>query len=290
MIKKLVIYLSLAFLPVLTFAAYDTVSLTTSAIISINNSLGNAVSLTVSGSADVVESITVGASSFTVVLQSGSALTVTSAGRNLISTDAPDANETVTCGDTSSSVALSATAEVTVTVNVSANACGAEVATASSSSNSNGGPVAQSGGGGGSTYITPAPVVPTSPSSNSEMQTRIAELLALVQSLQSQLGTTGASTVGSGVSVFAKNMVVGSKGADVKSLQRILNSDSDTKVASTGAGSPGKETTLFGPATKKAIQKFQIKYKISGPGKTGYGVFGPKTRAKVSEVAELKGL
>ncbi|MBI4156024.1 MAG: peptidoglycan-binding protein, partial [Candidatus Zambryskibacteria bacterium] len=61
-------------------------------------------------------------------------------------------------------------------------------------------------------------------------------------------------------------------------------------VSSSGAGSPGNETDYFGPATKAAIQKFQVKYGIANPGDAGYGSFGPKTRAKMSEVAKTKGL
>ena len=45
-------------------------------------------------------------------------------------------------------------------------------------------------------------------------------------------------------------------------------------VAKTGAGSPGKETTKFGPATQAALVSFQKTKKISPA--TGY--YGSKTR------------
>ncbi|MEK7081199.1 MAG: peptidoglycan-binding protein, partial [Patescibacteria group bacterium] len=48
---------------------------------------------------------------------------------------------------------------------------------------------------------------------------------------------------------------------DVLILQRILNTDPDTMVATTSWGSPGYETVHFGPATRQAIIKFQNKYK-----------------------------
>src|SRR3989344_675874 len=295
--KKLLIGLSMALLPALTFAAYNDVSLTSTAAISINNSLGNAVTLTVSGATDAVESIVVGDTNFTVVLQSGSTLTVASAGRNLISTDAPDANETITCGTNESSIALTATAQVTISVSVSANACGVAVAAASSTTGGSGGPIAQSGGGGGSTYVTPAvpatpavptvtPAIPATPASNSALEAQIVALQAAIASL-SGAGVSSSVTVRI---IFTKNITVGSRHSEVKNLQIVLNSDVDTKVASSGAGSPGKETTYFGPATKKAIQKFQVKYGIASPGKHGYGVFGPKTKAKATAIAKLKGL
>lgn len=295
--KKLLISLpfslGILLLPFVASAAYNDVSLGTSAIISINNSAGNPVSLTVSGTADVVESLVVGTSSFSVTLQSGSTLTVASASRNLITTDAPDVNEAITCGSSESSVALTATAQVTISVSVSANACGAAAGAASSTGGSNGPPAAQSGGGGGgSTYVTPVATTPaqTTTTSVTDLQAQITSLLAMVASLQAQLGIASGSTVGSGVSTFAKNMVAGNRSADVANLQKVLNSDPDTQVSISGAGSPGNETTYFGSATKKAIQKFQIKYGIAQPGGQGYGVFGPKTRAKANEIASLKGI
>ncbi|MDP3989093.1 MAG: hypothetical protein Q8P93_02570, partial [bacterium] len=47
------------------------------------------------------------------------------------------------------------------------------------------------------------------------------------------------------------------------------------------------ETNFFGNLTKKAVEKFQVKYSIAGPGDSGYGFVGPKTRAKLNEVRGL---
>ena len=63
-------------------------------------------------------------------------------------------------------------------------------------------------------------------------------------------------------------------GADVKALQVYLNTHGYV-IASSGAGSPGNETTKFGGATKAALIKFQKANGIT----PAAGYFGPKTRA-----------
>lgn len=84
---------------------------------------------------------------------------------------------------------------------------------------------------------------------------------------------------------FSRQLKLNSVGADVKALQVILNSDKATRVASSGAGSPGKETERFGALTLAAVKKFQQKYGIAKPGNAGYGLVGPATRAKLNKIA-----
>lgn len=55
---------------------------------------------------------------------------------------------------------------------------------------------------------------------------------------------------------FGRNLSVGSSGSDVMQLQKSLNSMGFT-IASTGAGSPGNETSYFGVMTKGALAKWQ---------------------------------
>ncbi len=57
--------------------------------------------------------------------------------------------------------------------------------------------------------------------------------------------------------MFNTNMRLGSRGTDVMNLQKVLNMYTQTQIASSGAGSPGMETTTFGPATRAAVNKFQ---------------------------------
>jgi hypothetical protein len=80
------------------------------------------------------------------------------------------------------------------------------------------------------------------------------------------------------------NLKLGSTGSQVLALQKLLNS-AGFKIAKTGAGSPGQETSTFGPATRSAVQRFQCAQNIVCKGtesSTGYGYVGAKTRAALN--------
>jgi len=83
---------------------------------------------------------------------------------------------------------------------------------------------------------------------------------------------------------LSRVLSLGARGADVITLQRILNTDPVTQIAASGVGSPGRETEYFGPATQAAVRKFQVKYGIAKQGNTGYGIVGPATRAKLGSL------
>ncbi|MEI7498286.1 MAG: FISUMP domain-containing protein [Candidatus Falkowbacteria bacterium] len=72
---------------------------------------------------------------------------------------------------------------------------------------------------------------------------------------------------------FSRNLSQGTQGAEVKVLQQYLNSHG-YPVAKIGAGSRGRETTVFGPATKQALIRFQKANNIT----PANGYFGPTTR------------
>ena len=255
-------------MPGLALAAFDDVTLTTDVIITVGG-----INLTVSGSSAVIQSITVGSDTFSVVLPTGSSIKVASAGGYALSTDAGSGSyaSTASCTGGVSSVTLTSTASATVTVTPLTTACdAAPTTTTTSSGGGNGAPVASSGGGGGggggggyNPAISAVPgVSPATPSPN-------AQPSAMALSVSP---------------VFNRTLSPGAKNDDVKRLQQILNSDPDTRIASSGAGSPGNETTFFGQATKKAVQKFQVKYGVAKSGDTGYGNFGPKTKAKLLQI------
>jgi len=88
------------------------------------------------------------------------------------------------------------------------------------------------------------------------------------------------------VASFTRGLDMRMSGNDVKRLQIILNSDSDTQVALIGNGAPGAETNYFGALTRVAVEKFQVKYGIAASGDAGYGHVGPKTRAKLEEISK----
>jgi peptidoglycan hydrolase-like protein with peptidoglycan-binding domain len=76
---------------------------------------------------------------------------------------------------------------------------------------------------------------------------------------------------------FTRDLERDMEGADVRALQVFLNTHSFL-VAQSGVGSPGNETTFFGPATQAALIRFQKALSIT----PAAGYFGPKTRAAVN--------
>jgi peptidoglycan hydrolase-like protein with peptidoglycan-binding domain len=87
---------------------------------------------------------------------------------------------------------------------------------------------------------------------------------------------------------FVNNLKMGSIGDEVRYLQIVLNSDNDTKIADSGIGSSGQETIYFGPATHRAVVRFQEKHasEVLRPIglTTGTGVVGSLTRTKLNKI------
>ncbi len=93
----------------------------------------------------------------------------------------------------------------------------------------------------------------------------------------------------SGGQSFTRTLRVGVTNTDVKRLQIFLNQQGFT-VAKKGAGSPGHETTYFGPATKVALMKFQLAYKSQTLDpqelKAPTGFFGVDTMKAVNKLVK----
>ncbi len=73
---------------------------------------------------------------------------------------------------------------------------------------------------------------------------------------------------------FLKSLSLGSKGDDVSALQEFLRNN--------GYYPESLVTGYLGPATVKAIKRFQEQNNIAKSGQAGYGNFGPATRGKVN--------
>jgi len=117
---------------------------------------------------------------------------------------------------------------------------------------------------------------------------------ATINNVQTSLSggtpTTGGSTSTASVCPYtwSTNLTTGSAGADVLALQKFLNSDSATQIASSGIGSAGQESDYFGSLTKAAVAKFQNKYasEILTPVglSAGTGYLGASSRAKANSL------
>lgn len=88
-------------------------------------------------------------------------------------------------------------------------------------------------------------------------------------------------------SSLVRQLGPGIRGQDVKNLQKFLNAHGFI-VATTGPGSPGNETMIYGDATARAISAFQEQYRaeiLTPFGLTkGTGFVGDKTLKKLNEL------
>lgn len=125
-----------------------------------------------------------------------------------------------------------------------------------------------------------------------DLQAQINQLLAQIASLQTDVADSSGAGSTSGASfcpyTWTRDLSAGATGADVMKLQQFLNSDADTRVAASGAGSVGMETETFGPATAAAVSKFQVKYRAEILSPNGLvnptGYFGASTRNKANSL------
>lgn len=253
--KKLLISGSIAvwLLPFVAMGAFNDVTLTTDAIISVNS-----ISLTVSGSSATIESIVVGSTSFTVTLQPSSSIVVTSSNSNtLFSTNAGAPIRGITCGSTPKlTLTSSALSDISVIVSPTSDTCVTASATVAASSSGGGsGGIVGGGGGGGSSAPLTAPSI---------TQTAVTKTTANTQSLTSQTAPFA----------FTKSLNVGARGNDVLELQKRLVAEGLLKATPTG---------YFGQLTLNAVKAFQAKNNLSQ-----VGAVGPATRALLNASASTQ--
>ena len=114
----------------------------------------------------------------------------------------------------------------------------------------------------------------------------IAQLQAQIAALTAQLNAlaTGQPAPSTACS-FSRSLYLGVVGSDVMCLQQYLNSTAN-KVATSGAGSPGNETTTFGSRTQAAVAAWQAANGVS----PAAGYFGTISRAKYTSLAGVPGV
>jgi peptidoglycan hydrolase-like protein with peptidoglycan-binding domain len=115
-----------------------------------------------------------------------------------------------------------------------------------------------------------------------ELRDLLAQAKQALLDLVAQIG--GENDYRSCSYVWTRDLGQGAQGADVMNLQKFLNMNTDTRVALSGVGSAGQETSYYGPLTAAAVNKFQSKHAsqiltpLSLTQPTGY--FGGSSRAQ----------
>ncbi len=286
-------------------AAYDSVTFTSDTYVYISD-LG--INLTIT-SGSKVESFVVKADSIDFNMLSGSVVTVRSTDHKNLS----GSGASMQCGAVYSEIGKDALSTVTWTVTPSAGTC--TQVQASGGGTSSGGSTTTSSTTTATTTVptttatttttTPATTTSTTtastatiqalpyatPTTTAEMQANLTVLLSNLAVLQAAVSTaqstsstsTGAVTAASipASGSYSKPIPTGSTGSDVTALQTFLKSQG------TDVYPEGLVTGYFGSLTKKAVQKFQVKYGIATSSDAGYGTVGPKTRAKINSLLGL---
>jgi hypothetical protein len=144
------------------------------------------------------------------------------------------------------------------------------------------------GSAGGSALLIPTPLTPSvppiplfDPSNPASVKIEIQRLQTLIADLMAQIKTILASRQSQ--YVFTKNLQLGMIDPEVQLLQQYLNTHGFI-LATSGAGSPGHETTIFGALTQFGLIKFQKANNIT----PAVGYFGPITKAKMNELNQQR--
>lgn len=221
----------------------------------------------------------VNSSNFVFTMPAGAKVNIVSSGRKTLANDfSPTVN--TECLDSESRLTLSvspggSTQTVTVTPGDTCSNAGGNGPVGgggggSSSTGSGSGTTGGGGGGGATASVTP-PAPPTPAPQTVEKVTGLKQQIAELQSSISQrlLQTRARSQL---TVLFQNNLKRGQNNDDVRRLQEVLARDSSVYPEGIVNGN-------FGPATQRAVRRFQGKFGIPQ-----VGVVGPMTRQKLNEL------
>ncbi|MDP3764306.1 MAG: peptidoglycan-binding protein [bacterium] len=276
------IALALLLSPVLTFAAYNDVSLTTGTTLRVTVG-GTVLDLTVTSG--TVESMTVMDSSLSIGLAGGSSIDLTSADKITFGYTKTNTIAGFACNSASSVLNLSlASGQTAETVFVTPNTTTCAAST--------------SGGGGSSTVTTATPTTTTTTSTTSSTSSSSASPTTTTTTTATTPTTTTTTTtapkpatpavtapapvvsvpasVVSMSPVLMKELNPGARNNEVMDLQKLLARDPEIYPDGTVSG-------FYGPKTVAAVRKFQAKYGLPVVGRVG-----PATLAKINEVLSSK--
>ncbi|MEK7107216.1 MAG: peptidoglycan-binding protein [Patescibacteria group bacterium] len=246
-------------LPGLALAAYNDTSFATGVVLSIGG-----VTVTVSGTNAVIESMSVSTSAISVSLLPNSFIEVQSTDRKVIATNAPAGYiVTDTCSATASTLKLSSSISTgSMTITPSSGTCSGNASGNSTTVVSTGSGAGSAGGGGGGGGYTPT----TRAAAATTPATAAAPATAVVAT-----PATPASSLGARLTA---EFGLGGKGSNVEALQTFLETKGFLKMPA------GVSKGTYGTLTRTAVMSYQ---KSKGISQTGY--IGPQTRVAVN--AEL---
>lgn len=234
--------------------------------------MASGVSLTTSG-VNNPDSVVTDGTSVVFTVSNNSTITIVSAAKRTMSFSQPaganQLNTALTCNANDSTYTItnptSGATGLQITVTPTTNTC-----TGSGTSGGTGSSGGAGSGGGGGASASPSPAPTPAPVATVTLPTPSAVGTAPV--VPSTPGTNKAVAV-----MISRQIKLGERSDDVKRVQEAFSGDKSVYPE-------GLKTGLFGPATKRAVQRFQEKYGVAGKSDVGYGNFGPKTRAKFNEI------
>lgn len=270
-------------LPFVAWAAFDDVSLQAGTTLQV--SVGGS-DIDLNANSGSLEQVTVNAGNLQFILSAGSSISLVSTDKRTFTYNVSNAIVSFDCTGSQSTLSFSLgqgqSQETVIVTPIAGSTCQD--------------PNLSGGGGGGSTsssssssssQTTTTTTTTTTTDTTPEPQTTTSSEPTTTTTTATPTTALTPTPISAPVvsPVFSGSLFGGLNNPDVKRLQQLLNSDPDTRLAASGPGSPGNETSYFGSITEQAVQKFQLKYGVvASSADPGYGYVGPKTRAMLQAV------